>query len=34
MLARNLRQDRHPTHAAEVRENLVPRTSLFLFHIA
>ncbi|KAJ7292860.1 hypothetical protein C8J57DRAFT_1267330, partial [Mycena rebaudengoi] len=24
MLARNLRQDRHPLHATEVRENLVP----------
>ena len=34
MLTRNLRQDRHPTHAAEVQENLVPRTSFFFFHIA
>jgi hypothetical protein len=37
MLTRNLRQDRYPTHAAhaaEVQENLVPRTSFFLFHIA
>jgi hypothetical protein len=25
MLQRNLRQDRYPTHAAEVRENFVPR---------
>ena len=24
MLSRKLRQDRHPRHAAEVRENLVP----------
>jgi hypothetical protein len=34
MLTRNLRKNRHPTHAAEVRENIVPRTSFFLFHIA
>ncbi len=27
MLSRNLRADRHPRHAAEVRENLVPSTS-------
>ena len=30
MLARNLRVDRHPQHAAELRENIVPRKSLFL----
>jgi hypothetical protein len=30
MLARNLREDRHPRHAGEVRENLVPRTSFLL----
>lgn len=30
MLARNLREDRHPRHASEVRENLIPRTSFLL----
>jgi len=30
MLARKLREDRHPRHAAEVRENLVPCTCSFL----
>jgi hypothetical protein len=30
MLQRNLREDRHPTHAAEVRENIVPRRSFLL----
>ena len=30
MLHRNLREDRHPRHAAEVRENLVPHTFSFL----
>ena len=31
MLDRKLRQDRHPAHAAEVRENLVPCK---LFHLS
>jgi len=30
MLARELRQDLYPQHAAEVRENIVPHTSFFL----
>jgi hypothetical protein len=30
MLTHKLRQDRHPGHAAEVRENIVPRTSFCL----
>jgi hypothetical protein len=33
MLSRNLRQDRHPSHAAEVRENIVPSTFNFLLHV-
>jgi hypothetical protein len=28
MLQRNLRQDRYPAHAAEVRENIIPREIL------
>jgi len=31
MLDRNLRKDRHPAHVAEVRENILPGTSLFLY---
>jgi len=34
MLKRKLRVDRHPNHAAEVRENLLPRTSCLLFLLA
>jgi hypothetical protein len=30
MLDRKLRKDRHPQHAGEVRENIVPRMSLLL----
>src|SRR5271170_6022042 len=30
MLERKLREDRHPRHATEVRENLVPRKSFYL----
>ena len=30
MLARNLREDRHPAHAAEVHENVVPGMFSFL----
>lgn len=30
MLERKLRENRHPRHAAEVRENIVPRTFSFL----
>jgi hypothetical protein len=30
MLDRKLREDRHPRHPAEVRENLVPGTFFFL----
>ena len=30
MFNRNLREDRHPRHAAEVRENIVPGTSFLL----
>ena len=32
MLRRNLREDRHPSRAAEVRENLVPRISPFFLY--
>ena len=30
MLDRHLREERHPTHGAEVRENMVPRTLRFI----
>jgi hypothetical protein len=30
MLDRKLRKERHPKHAAEVRENIVPRAFFFL----
>lgn len=34
MLDRNLREDRHPRHAAEVRENIVPSMLSFLSVLA
>jgi len=30
MLDRNLREDPYPAHAPEVRENIIPRSTLFL----
>lgn len=33
MLKYKLREDRHPRHAAEVRENVVPGTLFFLYQL-